>query len=47
MKINILLVFLRTLSTKQEYIIIARIPKYMYDQKTHMSYLYSFMRTLL
>ena len=28
-------VFLHTLSTKQEYIITARIPKYMYDQNTY------------
>ena len=30
-KVNILLVFLLTLSAKQKYIITAHIPKYMYD----------------
>ena len=31
---SVTLVFLHTLSTKQEYIITVRIPKYMYDQNT-------------
>ena len=35
MMINILLVFLHTLSTKQKCIITARIPKYMNDQNTY------------
>ena len=46
MKINILLVFLRTLSIQQKYMLTTRIPKYMYDQNTFVLPLF-FMRTLL
>ena len=47
MRINILLVCLRNLSTKQKYIITARILKYMYDQNTYMLPLFFYLRTLL
>ena len=46
MKINILLVFLRALSTKQN-IITMRISKYMYDQNTYILPLFFYLRTLL
>ena len=47
MRINNLVVFLRTLSTKQKYIISARILKYMYNQNTYMLPLFFYLRTLL
>ena len=46
MKINILLVFLRALSTKQN-IITMRISKYMYDQNTYILPLFFYLLTLL
>ena len=38
--------FLRTLSTNPEYIITARIPKYMYDQNTYYVLPLFFLRVL-